>query len=291
MSLFRNLVRFLGPSWLVKDYLDDGTETDSRTLWSISLVLDAQLERLRRGILARYPGPAGAKPGTPGAPDDALPLLCRDRLIVRGPSEPVSHVTARLQRAIDDHRVRGNAWALLEQIQGVLSPRAVKVALVNEHGNWYTLAADGTKTRSKPRFTDGGGTIHPTWNWDGSALVDAWARAWVIIYCEDGALFQPGPTIGDPALWGGTVENPAATISSTATQDEAIAVLQILPDWIMAGSRLLYVVLSFNDSDFDPSAAQPPLPDGTWANYSKNVGGTQVPARNTDGRYWKGTGP
>jgi hypothetical protein len=289
MSFFRRLLRKLGPGWLVKDQLpptmpDGGSEVDSRSLWTVALTLDAQLQRMRDGIGARYPGnpPAGAKLATTnGAPDDALGLIGRDRLIRRGPSEPVANYVARLQRAIDDHRVRGNAWAMLEQIQGFLAPRAVKVAYVNEHGNFYTLDADGTQTRNK--YTD--------WDWDGSALTDAWARFWIVIYCESGSPFEPGPTWGDSQLWGGGWGGAGYTWGSTATVDHVFGVRAILDDWLMAGSRGVAVVLSFDDSDFAPSDTAPPLPDGTWRNYGKTAAGIEVNARNVDGRYWKGTGP
>lgn len=282
MSFFRSLVRRLGPGWLVKDELPDGTEVDNRFLYAVSLVLDAQLERFREGILARFPGPAGARSrSTPGAPADALHLIGRDRLIRRGPAEPADHFESRCVRAIDDHRVRGNAWALLEQIQGMLAPRAVKVALVNEHGNFYTIDADGTRTRDK----------HTAWDWDGSALEDAWARSWVVIYTEGGVPFEEGPAWGDDDQWGGAWGTDGYTWGSTATPDEAIGVQQTLPDWIMAGSRVQNVILSFDDSDFDPSDSAPPLPDGTWGPEYKIVGGVAVPNRNTHARYWKGTGP
>lgn len=286
MSFFRELVRRLGPGWLVKDRLPDNApveqkEVDSRVLWAISLIMDAQLQRLRDGILARYPGPAGAKPGTPGAPDDALSLIGRDRLIRRGPIEPADHYVARMNGYLDYHHVRGNAWAMLGQVQGILAPRAVKVALVNEHGNFYTIDEDGTRRRDK----------YSAWDWDGSLLTDAWARFWVIVYSEDGTPFQPGPTWGSASLWGGAWGTPGYTWGSTATPEDVFGVHQVIVDSMMAGSRCVSVVLSFDDSDFDPAAAAPPLPDGTWGPEYKLVAGVQVPNRNPDGRYWKGTGP
>lgn len=289
MSFFRRLLRKLGPGWLVKDQLPEtapggAAEVDSRSLYTVALVLDASLQRVRNGILARFPGnpPAGAKDAsTAGAPPDALSLICRDRIIRRGPAEPEANIVARLQRAIDDHRVRGNAWAMLEQLQGFFAPRAFKISLVNEHGNFYTIDADGTRSRDKAE----------PWDWDGSLITDAWARFWVIVYSEDGVPFEPGPAWGDAEQWGGAWGTKGYTWGSTATPEDVTGARAIMLDWMMAGSRGVSLVVAFDDSDFEPGAGAPPLPDGTWGLPYKIVAGVAVPARNQDAAYWRGTQP
>lgn len=267
----RKLIPALGPAWLTKDQVQ-GEETDSRMLYPGALVSDALLERARLGTRARFPGG--------GAPEDALAYIGRDRSIIRGPSESREAYEARLQRAIDDHRVRGNPWALMEQVRGYCSPHAIRCRTVDEHGNWRTIDRDGTRSTYRAS----------AWDWDGSTLSAAWARFWLLIYPTTGTPKQPWDregTWGDGATWGDDGE----TLGSTATPDDVQAIRSIVRTWKRAGSRCLWILVVFDDTAFDPADTAPPLPDGTWGDWSMNSGGVQVPTRSTDAIYWKGTGP
>ncbi len=279
MSIFRALVRKLGPGWLVKETLPDGTEVDNRILYSIALVLDALAARIQLGILARFPGPAGAKSTTPGAPEDALSLIGRDRIIIRGPNEASDVYALRLIRAIDDHRVRGNAWALMEQIRGYCSPHEVRIRTVDQHGNWKTLERDGSRSEYR----------NSAWDWDGTALEDGRARFWVLIYPTTGTPQRPwqrsywGAVSGD---WG----EAKRTWGSTATTDDVASIRKIVRAWKPAGTSCKWIVIVWDDTAFDPEDTAPPLPDGTWRHWSKNSAGTQVATRDSSAMYWLGTG-
>lgn len=272
----RPLIRKLGPGWLVKDEVQpDPTappiETDSRVLYSLAGVGDAMLERTRLGVRARFPGG--------GAPADALPYIGRDRLIIRGPDEAQAAYELRLQRYLDDHRVRGNPWALMEQIRGYCSPHAVKVRTVDEHGNWRFIDSDGTRSRS----------LGDDWDWDGSALADTWGRFWLIIEPAGGTLpWAPGPDIGDVDLWDGAIGTPGFTIGTTATPNDVASVRSIVKAWKRAGVKCVHVIVSFRSSQFVPSSSDNPDGSPSWANYSINSGGTQVAVRDPWGRYWLG---
>lgn len=265
MSLFRSLVRLLGPGWLVKDELPNGKKIDSRVLYAQSLVFDALAKRVRDGILARYPVPADAKKGKPGAPDDALPLLGRDRMIRRGPLEPRESIIGRLRRARKDHKTRGAAWPLLAQVQGFLAPRPTKVAIVNEHGTFWTRDIDGTETQIE-------GT---SWDWDGADLDDNWARFWVIIYSESGVPFDKSPPLGPSA---GTLGTPNKTVGTTATSQEVQGIRRVVDEWAPDGSVCVSIIISFDDAGFAPDSLT--LPNGTWGRWRN---------RNPNGRYWRGT--
>lgn len=277
MTTFRERLKDLGPNWLVRDRVTtpDGTttEVDSRTLWPIMFYFDATYERIARGIRARFPGG--------GAPADALGYIGRDRMVVRGPAETRASYELRLQRYLDDLRLAGGAWAVLEQLRAYCTPHAVKVSLVNNHGRWRTIERDGTRSRENVS----------EWDWDGLGSA-AWSRYWILIYMTLGTPQQPWarlPGWGDPDLWGGAWGDPTASFGSTATQNDIQAIRRICSaPWKHGGSRLVNICVCF-DETLAPDEAAPPLPDGTWGNWSKNVGGVQVPARDPSAIYWKGT--
>lgn len=269
----RDVVHEMGPGWLVKETIvvgSDSVEVDNRVLYAMALVLDALSQRQSMGTAAKFPS---------YAPDDALNLIGRDRLIVRGPDESVSSYQARLIRYLSDHKVRGNPWALMEQIRGYCSPHAVKVRTVDEHGNWRFIDSDGTRSR----------TLGDDWDWDGSALTDAWGRFWLII--EPASLSEPwapGPDIGDPDLWDGEIGTPGYTIGSTATPNDVASIRSIVKAWKRAGVKCVNVILSFRSAQFIPSSSDNPDGSPSWSGYSYNNAGTQVPARDFFGRYWLG---
>lgn len=274
MSGLRTIIRKLGPGWLVRDSvtLPDGTtlEVDNRVLYAIALLYDALITRIQLGVKARFPGA--------GATEDSLVYIGRDRLIARGPAETREVYEGRLPGAIDKHRTRGNAWRMMEQIRAYCSPHAVRVRVWTERGKVYTLDRD--ESTSVVRTTD--------WDWDGSALEDAWARFWVLIYVTTDATPQPWQRItwGQPGLQWGT---SGYTWGSTASPADVQAIRNIVEAWKMEGSHCQYIMVVFDDTEFDPTDTAPPLPDGTWGPWSKNSGGTQVATRSDKAIYWPGT--
>ncbi len=272
------LLRKLGPSWLVKDEMvvpaADGTqerlEVDSRLLFTSTMILSALAERARAGILARFPGN-----GT--MPESALRPAGRDRGIKRGPNEPADVYELRLVGAVDKQRTSGNAWRLMEQVRAYCYPHAVRVRVWTERGKVYTHDRDGTL--SVVRTTD--------WDWDGSDLDEAWNRFWLLIYVTTDTTPLPWQRItwGQAGLlWG----NSQYTWGSTASPGDVAALRSIVEDW-RGTAQCKHIMLCFDDTEFDPTDGAPPLPDGTWGPWSKNVGGVQVPTRSPTALYWPGT--
>ncbi len=261
--MIRDLVPLLGPSWLVKDRLPDGTECDSRVLYAVGLLCDALLERLQLGVEAQHPELA---------PDDALPRIARDRGILRGPDEPRASLEVRLTRALTDARVKGTAWALHDQIRGFCQPYSVRVATVDQRGTWKQTNYDGARSTTR-------GTA---WDWDGATpFEDYRGRFWVLVY----------PRAAEPIFervkwgarkWGAT----NATWGTTATPAQGRGLMQLLKTWKPAGTRPLFLIGVDPDStDFEPTETAPPLPDGTWGDNHVMSAGIQVPARSLDGKY------
>jgi hypothetical protein len=138
--------------------------------------------RTKLALVARFPEYAAVY-----CDDAALAAIGRDRRIVRGINEPAAAYAARLVRAFDDHRTRGNPFALLRQIRAYLQAPCV-VRTVDRRGNWFSIAADGTETTNMATGN---------WDWDGRAASPEWARFWVIIFPVDGITpWRPSRPLG-----------------------------------------------------------------------------------------------
>ena len=242
-----------------------------RYMWTIASLADAGVEFAYQGFYAKLPGY-----GTP----TALPLIGRDRVMRRGFDESDESYGARLAQWLPTKRTMGNAFSIMRQVKGYLSPHTPKMRVVNASGTWYTLNSDDTVE------------IHQTWptqnfDWDGQNAT-LYTRCWLIIY-PPSSLWVPGPTIGDPSLWGGAVGTTGYTIGSTATPEQVASIRAILAENRCGGDRFEKIIIAFDPNSFDPTGAPgAPLPDGTWAECVKLSGGNYVPSRISTAIYWRG---
>jgi hypothetical protein len=292
---FRHLIRVFGPSWLKTDLVTtpDGVEhkVDARPPYALLSLLDLLRLRLRYGIRARMPGLA---------PVDALQYVGRGLDTLQGPSESIAAYRLRLQTAIDDKRLAGTAWPLLRQLQSYCSPYPVRVRLVNEHGHFYTRDRDGTESRFR----------YSAWNWDNgraNALAKGyvrnrigpggisvpspaipWSQFWIIMYPTTGTPSQPWQRKkwNDGGQWG----DGKGTWGSTATHGDVFAIRRIIRRWKPAGSRCVSIIISFDDTAYDPATMTAPI-DGTWARAPKLVDGVLVNGRDPNSLFWDGTLP
>lgn len=296
MTTLLDKIPLLGPTWLTRDKVVVGGKTieiPSRYLTTQATQIQAYYDRLNDGVSARF---LRAR-----SPDDALAQQGERMGILKGPDESRDAYIARLQSGVDDQRLAGGAWSLLRQVRGYCSPHAVRVRVINNHGNAYTLDRDGTESTYR----------HGAFDWDGAkklALLTGatrtrvtgktspaipWSRWWLIIYPTTDAVPQPWQrdgTWGDGSKWG----DDAGTWGSTATSSDVFAIRRMARTWRMAGSRCVSIVICWDDTAFDPSAAAPPLPDGTWkwsSKYDPATPGRRVAARNPNAIYWDGTKP
>lgn len=266
---FRRIVQFVGPKWLVREPLSTPVEgappeVDNRALYALALLKDAAAERVRVGVLARFPL-AGA------TAEDALLEIGRSRGIVRGPNEPEAAYCERLRRWLDDWRIAGSPWSILEQVRAYCSPHAVRARIFTNRGDCYTIDRDGT--RSRVRDT--------AWDWDGDA--SRWARWWLVIYPDAGQPWDRPGEYGTDHDWGAA----PFTWGSTADATDPIALRRIIATRKPRGSRCDFIIVCFADAHFDP-AEPSTLPDGTWGKVSKLDSGSLVPARFQDAAYWPG---
>jgi hypothetical protein len=272
-SRFRRAFRYLMPSWLT-------TGEGEQVHFSLGIVIDAFAERWRQGVLARFPG---------YAPPDALAAIGRDRKLIRGLGESDEDYAARLVTWLSKHRVRGNPYALLEQVQAYLQA-AVRVRTVDVRGNWYTREFDGVES-----------AVLAAGNWDWDARdASRWSSFWLIIYpagATDPWAITP-LTIGDANLWGGTVgkfdglgnlKDPPLTVGTTAEPEHISKIRTIVREWQPDGTRCEWIIIAFNSSSFAPTEAAEPLPNpGTWGKWGKLSGSDYVRARSGTHRYWRG---
>lgn len=255
---FRSVVRKFLPPWLV-DRVQDGLVNGYKFVYANVLPLDLGMQFIREGVTAAWPGV-----GTP----TALALTGQARGIIRGFAEPDASYAARQLNWRYDWQRTGNPYTIMRQLQGYLTGFDVDMFVVNAQSTWYGLAADGTVTK----------TATSAWLWDDLGIV---YRFWVILF-PPAELWDRDGTWGDGEVWGAN----DTTWGSTATREQVDTVRAIIRQRKSAEGLCQGVIVSFDETaPFDPANGAPPLPDGTWHYYSKNDGGTQVPARDSRAIY------
>ena len=269
---FERAFRFLVPAWLTEGHGD-------AVLRSLTRQIDENVDRFREGLNARFPTRAVNTSG-------ALELIGQDRGLIRGRAETAAHYAARLVawRYPRGHRVRGSAFALLNQVSEYWGGVACQTIDANE--TLHERDEDGNE-----RFEYG-----HSWTWD---VVAGWSRFWIVV---DGSSFaDEHPDLGDPDLWGGALGTSGYTIGQTGVQFEDVqAIRRLLTGraWRPAGTQPEWLVLTIDpllslgirtfDETFEETFGDPQIvPDASWAHWSKQNGsGVQVATRDPRCRYW-----
>jgi hypothetical protein len=128
--------------------------------------LDVVRDKTAEAVDARFP--RAIRP-------DALPYIGRDRVIRRGLNEPAETYATRLKRWLTDHKTRGNAYALMRQLEAYFATDPVRLELVYNSGTRYTL--DPTTLDA-----DGLGAItRDSIVWGGNGIPAKWAEQWLFI--------------------------------------------------------------------------------------------------------------
>lgn len=263
---FRHILSYLLPGWMI----DDSQGGDGgKVTHSLALMVDIAREIARQRLTARFPS---------RAPSGALSLIGQERGIVRGRNEAADAYARRLKewRGARGHRTRGNPFALLRQIWAYFGGE-FDVATIDRRGNRFDVASDedGTEAYTLDWYEFDGGSFL----WDDAPVTPRWARFWVVLF-SNGAF--TANAWGDD-LWGGEFGNIEYTLGQNgATRADVSTITGLLKGsraWKPAGTRCEWIIVRL-------SGTTPPIPDGTWGTWSKNVGGNQTAARPTDFRYW-----
>jgi hypothetical protein len=149
MRMFESVL----PPWLLRT---EGV----RLIGGFADTVDSIRDWMVAGIKLRFPGLYTL---------EGVDRIGTERRLRRGPNEDAETFAARLPRWWEDHRTRGNAYSLLQQmyvyLAGTLPP---PYEVVSYRGLRHTIDADGNITRDKI-----------TWGTDETGN---WARIWVFLY-------------------------------------------------------------------------------------------------------------
>jgi hypothetical protein len=244
-------------------------------LWTIALIGDCFREIVLEGQFAAYPGV-----GT----STALPLIGASRGLVQGPSEPNATFATRCMNWLSIVAEMGGHEGLVRVVQAYLIGQGSLgagvypvVAFVDRAGHMTIANADRSITETVV-----------TWNWDEVAgwvdgkgynpppVVDGW--------CSDGWLLIQDPythyTGGftDPN-WLAAWNSGDQTIDSLTPQLVVAQLENIVDVWKGAHIYVRCIAWVPNPATFTPT--------GSYGNWSRNQGGTQIAARNGAYSYWQ----
>jgi hypothetical protein len=190
--------------------------------------IEGEVDRNVAGLRMRFPGG--------GADEDALGYTGRERRILRGPGELAETYAIRLRKWWDSHRIRGNAYALLDQMHAYFlatNPGLEIVYVANTGTADARVDTAGVITR--------GGNVMPGWTGDGE-VPPQWARFWLF-------LELPGDTFntvlvdenGDPIV-DEAGEAILVAISIYALGPEELAEICAVPhEWSAAHIDRIYI--------------------------------------------------
>jgi hypothetical protein len=269
-SLRGTLAKYV-PTWLGNV---PGLRNLFSLLWTIALQGDMLREWAWEGQLAAYPGV-----GTPSA----LPYIGMSRGLVQGPNESNALFAKRLIAWLTTVQGMGSPVGLVLQVQayligqGSLGAGAYPVvSYVDRAGNMTTANTDQSTTRSIV-----------SWDWDeidgwtdnvghkpANTVDSYWSDGWLLI--QDPYTHYTGLT--DPN-WLAAWNSGDQGVDSMCPQAVATALASIVNTWKGAHVYVRCIVWCPSPTAFTPN--------GTYGNWSANVGGNQTGTRNGAYAYWQ----
>lgn len=247
----RNALASLVPAWL---YADDG----GKVLHSLATMIDASVQLDRDRTEVRFPRRASPS---------ANRLTGQDRGIPPGRTEAPAHYAERLiaWRYPRGHRVRGSAWAVLEQISEYFG--GVRTSTIDVNGNRYLRSAVGDETT----------TAGNEWSWD-SVPVSKWARFWVTLYNTATGPLSKQRDLTNPLVWtDGTIGLRGMTAQDAAAIRNLFQRSPVTVPWHPCGSTPEWVIVAFDETDVFPFQ---------YDRWSLPVADTQVAIRDPAFRYF-----
>jgi len=130
LRTFRDAIREISPVWL-RGRIGGGI------LCAIAAELDALSDACVAGVKLRFPRVYGT---------ESLPLIGRERRILRGRLDTDTTYSVRLSHWLDDHRRRGGPYALLGQLHAHFAPANFPIQLVYRSGRRFTMDVAGAIT-------------------------------------------------------------------------------------------------------------------------------------------------
>lgn len=206
---FASRILQIVPRWLK-------TGTAARILWTIGLHCDAIADLVVYAVRKRFPV-AGAF--------DALPLIGTERKMIRGPAETDEVYASRLATWLDAHKLRGNPYALLQQLHLYYAPNNFPIELVYASSAFqFKLAVDGTITWGYSNWEEP----------DGDTA--RWSRWRLIYHWPD--------TLPPPDIWDGPGAWDSFGVWDTSLSPEIIQQIKAIPEaWNAAHCEGCKVIL------------------------------------------------
>lgn len=253
-----------------------------RTLWAIALAADAAADWAIEGTRAKLPG-VGTR--------TALPVLERDRDVMRGRIETDTEHVSRLTAWLELNAARGTMKGMTRELQNYLGR--------TNGGQWHTVMCVSRRNTWGIRREDGAYEYYDsddigatTWDWDSVSnpeLSACWSDMWIIIVPPPYALHLGW-------FW----LSPDSGFGHDSPQAEVAKIRELVGKWKAARTRVRSIIWSpkfvpageplAGALAFDPlpGGPSPFLPDGTWGKWCKGVtGGPSVPSRPKWLRFWE----
>lgn len=155
LRTFRDTLEASVPAWLKGPI-------GLRYLYGHSVQLDAFGDALLSAVQTRFPGYYS---------NESLPLIGKERRILRGLFESDANYAARLTTWLTEHAHRGSARAMLNQLYLHYFPNNFPMQLIAANGLMYAMDTAGNITRSNVPPPAG----NPA----------QWARWWLIFYTDN----------------------------------------------------------------------------------------------------------
>jgi len=219
LEKYRDDVRRASPPWLQRGNAE-------KYLYALGLMLDIFGDALIAAVRHRFPGVYS---------NESLGLIGRERRISRGRLETDASYAARLQRWLEDHRRRGNPYAMLLQLYWHYAPVTFTIDLVYRSGRRFRLNSDAIGAGVPPEIAIERDTI----TWEPDDEPERWARWWLMLRTDQWAFTPP--------------------------DDDELADIRLVPREWNAAHALGYIVLMPTDGDlWDYPPEVPWDTTGTW---------------------------
>lgn len=256
--------------------------------WSLLRLVDAVLLRSKLATYAHFPTKTGPS---------ANAYHGKTRGIIKGRSESDAHYALRLikYRFPACHRVRGSAFAVLDQIVEYFATAdratSVRCHIVTEMRTVSMRGATAVYLTDTPVYSRDVELTeynYENWfSWDGQVSADVWSR--FLVYITPNPQLpeiQETPDLGDLLLWGGAIGTPGycvGLIGWTPADTAAMRKLFYGPrQWKPAFTRAMWLLVQLSEwtEGFDVSDEDP-----YWTHWSYVNAGLRQPARSADYRY------
>jgi hypothetical protein len=311
-------VESLIPPW----FLEPARVQYSQLMAAFAATLDALGEAVYSARRSGMPGQVEI-PGIPGLGFDdvtALPLLGRDRRIIKGLSESWASFAGAIRGSRASWQRSATTYELLGQLARVLGPTAPRLFTVCPGGTWWVLDTAGiyyqyNTTGTGFSYNPSTGDVEPLsevahpWDWDSASVPpqpdqNAPGRVWIGVDVpynvpygagDDGAFDSPGlvDDYWNNLMTSGAGESPTAgTIGLTSPWMQVELIRNVAAEWRSSGLVLQKVIVVLDTTSFRPTTDSTPtsIPNGKWAWHSTYDIGTnsRITARFPSAEYIPG---